>query len=247
MMKNKKHVLCEKPMASNSSEVKEMINVANAEDVLLMEGLKTTALPNFIVLKEHLHKIGTIRQFVTSYCQYSSRYDAYKAGTVLNAFKPEFSNGALMDIGIYCVFPTVAMFGRPNKVKAIGHLLKSGVDGQGSLLLQYDSMEAVIMYSKITDSALPTEIQGEDGSIIIDKIHTPEKVYIHYRDGRVEDISVSQDEEAMFDEARVFIEAIQNGEKEVACNKLEYSIETALILEEARRQIGVTYPADLSE
>ncbi|WP_062050524.1 Gfo/Idh/MocA family protein [Bacillus sp. JCM 19034] len=246
MMNHKKHVLCEKPLASNSKEVEEMIAVAKKSNVLLMEALKTTALPNFKVIKDHLSKIGTVRRFVASFCQYSSRYDAYKAGTILNAFKPELSNGALMDIGIYCVLPTVSLFGRPNKVVAIGKMLESGVDGQGSLLLQYDSMEAVIMYSKITDSKVPSEIQGEDGSIIIDKIHTPEKVVIHYRDGRIEDISVPQDDESMFDEAKAFIQAVLNGAKEVASHKLDVSRETAIILDEARKQIGVSYPADLS-
>ncbi|MFP3480910.1 gfo/Idh/MocA family oxidoreductase, partial [Burkholderia sp. SIMBA_057] len=73
-----------------------MIHAAKTNGVLLMEAMKTTFLPNFSMLQNHLHKIGPVRRFTASYCQYSSRYDAYKNGTVLNAFKPELSNGSLM-------------------------------------------------------------------------------------------------------------------------------------------------------
>ena len=74
-------------------------------------------------------------------------------------------------------------------VKANGVLLESGVDGKGSLILQYDGFEAVIMHSKIINSYVPSEIQGEEGSIIIDEISTPEQVEIRFRDGTVEEIS----------------------------------------------------------
>lgn len=111
MMENKKHVLCEKPLASNVREVERMIATARKHNVLLMEALKTTFLPNFQEVKKNLHKIGPVRRYVASYCQYSSRYDAYKEGNVLNAFKPEFSNGSLVDIGVYCLYPAVYLCG----------------------------------------------------------------------------------------------------------------------------------------
>ena len=144
-MKNGKHVLCEKPLASNQKEVKEMIEVAKENHVLLMEAMKSTLIPSFTHIKEHLQKIGPIRRYFATFCQYSSRYDQYKQGTILNAFNPKFSNGALIDIGIYCIYPLVDLFGKPKSVQANGTMLESGVDGQGSILLQYDDMEAVVM------------------------------------------------------------------------------------------------------
>ena len=53
-------------------------------------------------------------------------------------------------------------------------------------------MEAVIIHSKITNSAIPSEIQGENGSIVIDRISMPQSVVIHYGDGKTEDISQPQ-------------------------------------------------------
>lgn len=182
-MKNNVHVLCEKPIASNTKELTSMIAAARENNVLLMEALKSSFMPNFLAVKENLHKIGKVRRYFASYCQYSSRYDAYRQGTVLNAFNPDFSNGSLMDIGIYCVYPLVALFGKPEEIKAAGYMLESGVDGEGSMVLKYPDMDAVIMYSKITDSSLPAEIQGEEGNIVIDRISAPEKVELHYRNG----------------------------------------------------------------
>ncbi len=74
-LQNGKHVLCEKPMAANSSEVKRMIQAAKDHHVFLMEAMKSTLLPNFEVIQDHLHKIGPVRRYFSSYCQYSSRYD----------------------------------------------------------------------------------------------------------------------------------------------------------------------------
>ncbi|WP_332631021.1 Gfo/Idh/MocA family protein [Halalkalibacter flavus] len=244
MMENGKHVLCEKPLASNTAEVEAMVQCAKDHNVVLMEALKTTLLPNFLTIKEHLHKIGTVRRYVASYCQYSSRYDRYKQGEVLNAFNPVFSNGSLMDIGVYAVYPLVVLFGEPSSINGQCYMLESGVDGQGSLLLQYDEMDAVITYSKITNSYIPSEIQGEHGSIIVDKIHTPEKVIIKYKDDSEEDITVKQNQHSMYYEAKEFIYLIQNNAGESTVNSHVSSIITASILEKARRQMGVIYPAD---
>ncbi|ESU31162.1 hypothetical protein G3A_18160 [Bacillus sp. 17376] len=243
-LENGKHVLCEKAIASNSDELAGMIKTARENHVVLMEALKSTLMPNFKAIQENIDKIGKVRRYFASYCQYSSRYDKYKEGTVLNAFNPKFSAGSLMDIGIYCIYPLVVLFGEPKSVQANGYVLESGVDGEGSLILKYDEMDAVIMFSKITDSILPSEIHGEDGNIWIDKISTPEKVEIIYRNGKTEDISKEQLTDNMFYEAEEFITLIQQGKQESVNNSLENSRMTMSILDEARKQMGVRFPSD---
>ncbi|MCI4139923.1 Gfo/Idh/MocA family oxidoreductase, partial [Bacillus vallismortis] len=69
-MNQGKHVLCEKPCASNTKETGEIISAAQKNGVVLMEAMNTTFLPNFKELKNHLHKIGTVRRYTASYCQY---------------------------------------------------------------------------------------------------------------------------------------------------------------------------------
>ncbi|MFE7062594.1 Gfo/Idh/MocA family protein [Sutcliffiella sp. NPDC057660] len=243
-MENNKHVLCEKPIASNASELMEMVQVAKEKNVLLMEALKTTFLPNFLTIRDNLHKIGKIRRYSASYCQYSSRYDKYKEGVILNAFRPEFSNGSLMDIGIYTIYPMIALFGAPSTIKANAVMLDSGVDGQGSVLFEYPGMEAVITHSKIVNSYLPAEIQGEDGTMVIDKIHTPEKVQIFFKDGTSEDITVTQKAKSMYYEAAEFINLVENGQLESSTNSFANSLYTHRTLDEVRKQIGLKYIAD---
>lgn len=243
-LKNKKHVLCEKAVASNLEELKGVIAMAEENAVLFMEAMITTMLPNFNVIKENLHKLGKIRRYFANYCQYSSRYDAYRSGINVNTFDPVFSNGSIMDIGVYCIHPIVKLFGMPTKITSSSLLLPSGVDGQGSIILAYENMEGIIMYSKIANSYLPSEIQGEKGSMLISKINVPERVQIFYTDGSVEELTVPQKQESMFYEVREFIRLIENKQLQSPINSHNQSMMVMEILDEVRRQNGIVFPAD---
>lgn len=252
-MKHGKHVLCEKPMASNAYEVKQMIAASRQYGVTLMEAMKPTLSPNFRVLREALPKAGVIRRYFASYCQYSSRYDKFKEGIVLNAFKPELSNGAMMDIGVYTVYPMVVLFGRPNKISASGVVLSTGTDGQGAVNFEYEGMNATVLYSKIANSSLPTEIEGEDGNFMLDKINQINRVTWQARpvasSGKgpltpVEDISAVTDKDEYYYEVAEFINLVQAGKLESEVNSHENSLITIEIIDEVRRQLGVSFLAD---
>ncbi|MGH4119750.1 Gfo/Idh/MocA family protein [Clostridium sp.] len=245
-LNNKKHVLCEKAFASNTKEVINMIQAAKDNQVILMEAMKTTQLPNFKIIKENLHRIGKVRKYFASYCQYSSRYDKYREGIVLNAFNQKLSNGALMDIGVYCIHPMINLFGKPKEIKANALILESGVDGEGSITFKYDEMDAVVMYSKITNSKLPSEIQGEEGNIIIENINKFEKVRIVFRDGKEEDLTQFHNENDMCYEIETFIKSIKSGDMEENSNLFQTSKWVMEALDEARKQTGLVFPADLN-
>ena len=252
-MKHGKHVLCEKPFASNAREAGEMIAASRTYNVTLMEAMKPTLTPNFLSVRENLGRLGIVRRYFSSYCQYSSRYDKFKEGIVLNAFKPELSNGAMMDIGIYTVYPMVVLFGRPDKIDASGIVLSSGADGQGAVNFEYDGMNATVLYSKIANSSLPTEIQGEDGNMTLDRINIISKVTYMPRlaaasgKGPVaepQDISAVTDRDEYYYEVAEFIDLVLSGRRESAINSHEYSLITLEIIDEVRRQLGIVYPAD---
>jgi len=244
-IKNGKHIFCEKPMASNEQEVKEMLDAAHKYDVTLMEAVMPTLKPEFLAVKNYLKEIGTVRHYFGCYCQYSSRYDQLKDGIVLNAFKPELSNGAVVDIGIYTIFPMVVLFGEPKKINASGLLLSTGVDGQGTVNFEYPEMTASVMYSKISDSSLSSEIQGEDGVIIIDKINNIKNINLKFRDGTIKDISPYSKKHDYYYEISEFIDLIQSGKRESEINSHSNSLITIRIIDEIRRQIGVKFPADV--
>ena len=145
-MNHGKHVLCEKPLASNAREVKAMIEAAERNGVALMEAMIATLNPNFDIIRKHLSEVGTVRRYFGSYCQYSSRYDKFKQGIVLNAFRRELSNGSVMDIGVYTIYPMVALFGKPEGITAQGTLLSTGVDGQGTVSFRYPGGKTDVLH-----------------------------------------------------------------------------------------------------
>jgi predicted dehydrogenase len=243
-MSHGKHVLCEKPIASNRKELASMVEASKKNQVLLMEAMKSTFIPNFQAVKQNLPKIEPVRKFFSNFCQYSSRYDGLKAGEVPNAFNPMFSNGSIMDIGVYCIFPAVYLFGKPSKVSASAIMLHNGIDGAGSIILHYPDMEVIISHSKITNSEAVNEIQGENGIIVIDKISTPRMVKIVYRDGSSEDISQEQCNDFMFYEVAEFIQLLNNNKIESSKNTLQISLDVMEIMDECRKQIGLIFPAD---
>ncbi|ETP67038.1 hypothetical protein G159_17995 [Planococcus glaciei CHR43] len=224
------HVLCEKPAVISEAEMERIMEASRKHQTTYMEAMKSTVAPTFLNLKKNLHKIGHIRRLVFHFNQYSSRYDKYKEGIIENAFKPEFGNGAKMDLGVYCIAPIIHLVGEPEKVLANSYSLSTGADGQGSMILAYKEFEAIVMYSKITDSYVPCEIQGEEGVIEINKISDPRQVIIKYRDGRTEDLSIPQEYETMYYELKEFMDCVKAGQVESAINTHDISRQVVKLL-----------------
>ena len=191
--------------------------------------------------------------------QYSSKYDAVKAGEVPNAFNPALGGGALMDLGIYTVSLAVHLFGEPSSVLATGHVLPTGTDGQGTVLLGYDGFEVACLHSKIAPCALPSEIAGEDGVLTLDDCSVPTQVRLHRRvaapgqatrqsftreHASVEDIAPGQDAQHMRYEVEEFATLLRGGATESAMHPPSRSLAALRILDEARRQVGVVFPND---
>lgn len=224
------HVLCEKPAVTSVEEMDSVIAASHTHKITYMEAMKSTVTPSFLNLKKNLDKIGPIRRFVFHYNQYSSRYDKYKQGIIENAFKPELGNGAKMDLGVYGIAPVIHLAGAPESAIKNNYLLSTGADGQGSMILNYGGMEAIIMYSKISDSFMPSEIQGENGVIEIDRISDPKRITIKYRDGETEDLSVAHEFDTMYYELAEFMDCVKKGQLESTINTHAISREVTKLL-----------------
>lgn len=239
-----KHVLLEKAFTANGTQARELIGLAREKGLLLMEAMMTTQVPNFFQIRDNLHKLGTIRRYVANFGAYSIRYDDYKAGTMVNTFRRDLCNGAMLDMGVYCVAPMVALFGKPEEVKAYGVLLDSGVDGQSTVICRYPGMDAVNLVTKIADSYLPSEIAGEEGTLYLDHIQRLGQMEIRYRDGRTESIRVEQPEHGMVYELQDFIRTLQEKRLESSHNTHQLTLDVMEVLDEIRRQTGVIYDCD---
>ncbi|WES67775.1 Gfo/Idh/MocA family oxidoreductase [Superficieibacter sp. HKU1] len=241
-LSHKKHVICEKPLASNLREVEEAIAVARENQVVLFEAFKTASLPNFLLLQQSLPKLGKIRKAFINYCQYSSRYQRYLDGENPNTFNPAFSNGSIMDIGFYCLASAVALWGEPHSVQASASLLESGVDAHGTVVMNYGDFDVTLHHSKVSDSVLASEIQGENGSLVIEKISECQNVAFVPRGGKAQDLTQPQHINTMLYEAEVFARLVETGE--VNHPGLAVSRTTSTLQTEIRRQTGVVFPAD---
>lgn len=242
MMRAGKHVLCEKPMASNAREVEEMLACAREMGVVLLEAMKPIFEPSFAALRDALPALGTLRRASLSYCQYSSRYDKFKAGQVLNAFNPALSNSSLLDIGVYCVHPAVLLFGEPRSVQATAVKLPNGFDGAGSILLSYGDFQVDIHYSKIADGCIPSEFQGENGSLLVDHISVPQELTLCLRGQPRQTLPTVHEPQSMRFEIAAFQDIVRTRADVSAYHRA--SLLAARVMDEARRQMGVIFPAD---
>jgi scyllo-inositol 2-dehydrogenase (NADP+) len=244
-----KHVLGEKPSAANCKELDKIIAAAQQNKRCYMEALMSLHLPNYKVVKNNIDRIGTPRKYVGQYCQYSSRYSLMlsQQGEIPNTFLPEFANGALMDLGIYPLYPLIDCWGKPDSISAQGILLPTGVDGAGDLQLQYGKNAdklAHISFSKISNGENFAEFQGELGRLRIEFVSLMVKVELFLNDGRYEDLSVAQDSDPMIYEIEHFITLINNDQQQSDITDWALSKRVLTIIDQARLQIGVSYPID---
>ncbi|MET3600926.1 Gfo/Idh/MocA family protein [Martelella mangrovi] len=249
MLRAGKHVLVEKPLAANARQATAMVEAARAADRLLLELYPAPFEPNIAALRAALPRIGQLRRAVLVKNQYSSAYDAFKAGKRPAAFDPAFGGGSILDLGFYPVSLAVHLFGAPQSVIARGLMLSSGVDGQGSIILGYDGFEVDCLHSKIAGSALVSELAGESEALTLDDIATPRRIDFLKRGASrrmepVEDLTRERAGNHLAYGIDAFITLLRAGAHESEVHPLENTVITHKILDEARRQVGVRFPSD---
>jgi xylose dehydrogenase (NAD/NADP) len=120
-----KHVLCEKPLASNAAEAEQMFDAAEKAGRLLVEAFMYRSHPQTLAVMEQIRSgaIGAVRLVRSSFCYYTGK----TAGNI--RFSRELAGGALMDIGCYCLnFSRMVAGAEPVKSTAVGQLWETGVD-----------------------------------------------------------------------------------------------------------------------
>ena len=238
------HTFCEKPMASNASEVREMIECAKKNNVYLHEGIVPLFSPNFDVVKSNLERVGKIRQVYINMAQYSSRYDAYLRGDNPTTFRRELSNGALMDLGIYVFSHALALFGKPKNIYSVANMLDGGADVAGSSILEYDGFNATLGYSKASNTENKIEICGELGSIIIGHPTMYKSiVFVDRKTGERENL-YKETEHSFAYQIRDMIEQIKSGRNESTKVSLDFSLTVHEVLTKSRAMSGIVFPCD---
>jgi xylose dehydrogenase (NAD/NADP) len=120
-----KHVLCEKPIATNAAQAEEMFDAAQKTGRLLVEAFMYVSHPQTEAVLKAVRggAIGALRLVRTSFCYRTNKLD----GNI--RFSREMAGGALMDVGCYCLhFSRLMMASEPTSVHAVAQMHENGVD-----------------------------------------------------------------------------------------------------------------------
>lgn len=188
MLQSGKHVICEKPITVEPEELEELQALADKKGLIYVEAIMYMFNPARDLLKDELGKIGKITSAHFDFSQLSSKYPAYQRGELPNIFNPALATGCLMDLGIYCVYPALDLFGLPEKITACAHFMESGADGSGTAGLLYPDKLITFTYSKLGQDRLGSQIFGDEGTIKIESISKLINMSITAKNGDIQEI-----------------------------------------------------------
>lgn len=242
-LENGKNVLCEKPITASAREYDELLSLADKNGVIYAEAIMSRHCKGRKILFDALAEIGEISAARIDYCQRSSRYDAFKNGERMNIFDMSLGAGTLTDLGVYCVYAAVDMFGMPNTVKATASYFENGADKSGAAVFGYDGLTAVLSYSKAGQSAVGSEIVGDKGTVKIGSVSQYADISL-VKDGKETKLwSCPTRDEIMGDEAVKFADYIEkknteNDYREVS--ELTHTVHTCMDL--IKQSADIKYP-----
>lgn len=237
-----KHVICEKPFAPTRAQAEELAALAQKKGLFLFEGITTLFLPHFARIREKLAEIGPVRQVSCTFCQYSSKYDALKAGQTPNVFNPAFAGGALMDINLYNLYFVYGLFGMPDKLTYHARRHENGIDLGGVAVLEYPGFVAQCTGAKDCKSENGAHIIGEKGFI---RVENPVSMCTHVTvvtDAGKQVFDEQQGETAWYWEMQGIAELVAADDRADCRRRMAQSADVMELLERARRDAGIVFP-----
>jgi predicted dehydrogenase len=199
---NKKHVLCEKPLALGAAECREMEAAAESNGVKLMEAFMYRFHPRTERLLELVRggAVGELRAIRSAFTFRLTRPENIR-------LRPELGGGALMDVGCYCVNVSRTVAGRePVEAQAWAIWGPSGVDVQLAGGLRFDTGVIAQFDCALTiERREACEVAGTGASLSVDSAFLPgtDPVAIVERRGRGPE---NRHETAGVDEYRLMVE-----------------------------------------
>lgn len=237
-----KAVLCEKPVAMNQVELKEMIDCARRNNVFFMEAVWTRFLPITVKLRELLAEgvIGEIKRVAADF----SFNAPNKVGRL---YEPELGGGGLLDVGIYSInYATMILGNKPNVISSVAYIGETNVDERASITLGYENGVMADLYCGISITTVHTAtIYGAEGTITIDSFWQAKKLVIAYYDDR-EDVTIELDHRGngYCYEAEAVGRLLEESVKESPVMPLGDSMAVMQIMDQLRADWGLKYPME---
>lgn len=244
-LNHNKGVLCEKAFAINSRQAIEMVKTAREKKVFLMEALWTKFLPHYKKLQELLRQktVGDIKSMLVNFGFNTAGNPSQRL------FDPLLGGGTLLDIGIYNVFMTMSVLGKPDFIEATMTPASTGVDEQIAVLFKYNSGAMAQLFSSfVTNLPTQAEINGTAGCITLtSRFHEPSTAIQLSKKVPYERETIVIEKEAGLGyqyEARHVNECLKKGLTESPVMTHSDTLLLMEILDRIRMKAGIKYPAD---
>ncbi|WP_232685850.1 Gfo/Idh/MocA family protein [Halobacterium zhouii] len=175
------HVLCEKPLAANAAEAREVVEHCRDAGVTLSEAFMYLYHPRTQrALEVARTELGDVRHVNAAFnYTLSGRPDDVR-------LNPELAGGALMDVGCYAVSTARQFLGEPHRVSASAHDARDcGVDTEFAATMSFDGgATATVEAGFETPARQRYRVEGTDGWLEVrDAYNTPEQPVLRWGDG----------------------------------------------------------------
>lgn len=230
-----KSVLCEKPIATDAGQGRELFRLAREKNAYLAEAMWTWFAPTANRVKQWMDegRFGEIRQVTANYhANIRSR-----GGRVTD---PNCAGGALLDIGIYPITYLYRLFGRPVQVECRG-ILEDGIDLCEDVELAFSGGARYTASVSLNDNQGMEwlRIKGSGASVAIPGFHAANGATLRKGWRTLDQVKGSGGYLNEFDLAAGEIRA---GFSESRFVPAQATLDVMEILDECRRQMGLVYP-----
>ena len=237
---NGKHILVEKSITLNSSELDEALTLAEEKGVIVAEAMTIYHMPIYKKLNEILSsgKLGRVNLVTTN-------FGSFKDYNMKNRFfNRSLAGGAMLDIGVYSLsFIRWFFDSTPDNVVSQMKKAPTGVDEQASMLLtNKEGQMATVMLSLHSKQPKRGMVSCEKGYIeIMEYPRAWESTITYVESGETEKVSVGKHEDALAYELEDMEKAISGGANDM---HLDYTKDVMKIMTDFRKDFNLTYPEE---
>ncbi|MEO8238679.1 MAG: Gfo/Idh/MocA family oxidoreductase, partial [Flavobacterium sp.] len=236
-MQSGKHVLCEKPLALSYDDAVKMTETSKKHNKFFMEAFWTRFIPSIreVLSKVKNGEIGEVKYLNADFAFYVNELE----GNRLTDKK--LGGGALFDIGVYPLFLSYIILGIPTEIIAKSIYHTTGVDLQTSMILQYQSAQAILHAGFVSSSDMKAAISGTKGRIEIESPWFMAGGYSIIKNEEEENFSIPNIGKGYAHEAIECHNCIKNGQIESKLWSHQNSLDLSKMVEEVKSQIGLEF------
>jgi predicted dehydrogenase len=237
-----KAVLVEKAFTATLAGAEEIAAEARARGVFAMEGMWTRFQPAVVRARELIAE-GAIGSPVAVQVDLGI---AREFDPTDRLFAPELGGGALLDLGVYVVSFAQMVLGTPQTVNVVGAYEPNGVEAAATLLLGWEDGRSATLTTSL-HSPMPgsARIFGGEGWLEVPpRFHHPTRLVLHREDAEPLQEAHPPLGAGFSHELTEVTSRVRAGETESPVMPLDDTLAVMSVLEQAGRQLGVTWSED---